>query len=153
MTPEEKLAQLGLELPPVPEPAGVYVPYLAIEDLAYVSGHGPVQSDGTLMSGKVGAGLTVDEGKAAAQQVGLAILSTLKHSLGDLSRVKRVVKLLGMVNCPADFTDHPTVINGCSELFGEVFGRENGIGVRSAVGMNSLPGDIPVEIEAIFQVR
>ena len=77
----------------------------------------------------------------------------LKHSLGDLSRVKRVVKVLGMVNCTADFTDHPAVINGCSELFGEVFGRENGIGVRSAVGMNSLPGDIPVEIEAIFQVR
>ena len=153
MTPEEKLAHLGLELPPAPEPAGVYVPYLAIEDLAYVSGHGPVQSDGTLMSGKVGAGLTVDEGKAAAQQVGLAILSTLKHSLGDLSQVKRVVKVLGMVNCTAEFTDHPAVINGCSELFGEVFGRENGIGVRSAVGMNSLPGDIPVEIEAIFQVR
>ena len=153
MTPEEKLAELGLELPPAPKPAGVYVPCLIVGDLAYVSGHGPVLANGTMMTGKVGATLSLEEGKAAAQQVGLTILSTLKSSLGDLSRVKRVVKVLGMVNATADFADHPMVINGCSELFAAVFGSEKGVGARSAVGMSSLPSDIPVEIEALFQLR
>ena len=153
MTPEEKLAELGLELPPAPKPAGVYVPCLIVGDLAYVSGHGPVLANGTMMTGKVGATLSPEEGKAAAQQVGLTILSTLKSSLGDLSRVKRVVKVLGMVNATADFADHPMVINGCSELFAAVFGSEKGVGARSAVGMSSLPSDIPVEIEALFQLR
>ena len=153
MRPEEKLAELGLEFPPAPKPAGVYVPCLVVGDLAYVSGHGPVLADGTMMTGKVGATLSPEEGKAAAQQVGLTILSTLKSSLGDLSRVKRVVKVLGMVNATADFAEHPAVINGCSELFAAVFGSEHGVGTRSAVGMSSLPSDIPVEIEALFQLR
>jgi enamine deaminase RidA (YjgF/YER057c/UK114 family) len=153
MTPEEKLGELGLEFPPAPKPAGVYVPCLIVGDLAYVSGHGPVLADGTMIIGKVGATLSLEDGKAAAQQVGLTILSTLKSSLGDLSRVKRVVKVLGMVNSTADFADHPMVINGCSELFAAVFGSEKGVGARSAVGMNSLPSDIPVEIEALFQLR
>lgn len=152
MKPEEKLAELGLEFPPAPKPAGVYVPCLIVGDLAYVSGHGPVLADGTMIVGKVGATLSLEEGKAAAQQVGLTILSTLKSSLGDLSRVKRVVKVLGMVNSSADFADHPMVINGCSELFAAVFGSEIGVGARSAVGMSSLPSDIPVEIEALFQL-
>ena len=153
MRPEEKLAELGLELPPAPKPAGVYVPCLVVGDLAYVSGHGPVLADGTMMTGKVGATLSPEEGKAAAQQVGLTILSTLKSSLGDLSRVKRVVKVLGMVNATSDFAEHPAVINGCSELFAAVLGSEHGVGTRSAVGMSSLPSDIPVEIEALFQLR
>ena len=153
MTPEEKLGELGMELPPAPKPAGVYVPCLIVGDLAYVSGHGPVLANGTMMTGKVGATLSLEEGKAVAQQVGLTILSTLKSSLGDLSRVKRVVKVLGMVNATVDFAEHPAVINGCSELFAAVFGSEHGVGTRSAVGMSSLPSDIPVEIEALFQLR
>lgn len=152
MTPEEKLAELGMGLPPAPKPAGVYVPCIIVGDLAYISGHGPVLANGTMMTGKVGETLSLEEGKVAARQVGLTILSTLKSSLGDLSHVKRLVKLLGMVNAPADFAEHPKVINGCSELFATVFGSENGVGARSAVGMSSLPSDIPVEIEALFQL-
>lgn len=139
-------------LPLAPNPAGVYVPCVIVGDLAYISGHGPMLADGTMMTGKVGATLSLEEGKVAARQVGLAILSTLKGSLGDLSCVKRLVKLFGMVNATADFAEHPAVINGCSELFAEVFGSENGVGARSAAGVSSLPAGIPVEIEALFQL-
>jgi len=108
--------------------------------------------DKTFITGRVGAGLDLEAGKAAARQTGLAILATLRSELGSLDRVKRLIKVLGMVNCTPEFQDHPKVINGCSELFADVFGHENGIGVRSAVGMSSLPGNIAVEIEAVFEL-
>ena len=152
-TPDQRFEQLGAALPPAPAPKGVYKPFLTVGNLAYVSGHGTVKEDGTLIIGRIGKDLSMDEGKAAARQVGLAILATLKHNLGSLNRIKRVVKVLGMVNCVADFERHPFVINGCSELFAEVWGEENGIGVRSAVGMGSLPDNIPVEIEAMFELK
>ena len=118
----------------------------------YVSGHGPWQNDGTIIIGRVGDTMNIEEAKAAAQQVGLSILSTLIGALGNLDKIKRVIKVVGMVNCTPDFAKHPYVINGCSELFKKIWGEENGIGVRSAVGMGSLPDNIPVEIEAIFEL-
>lgn len=152
-TPDQRFEQLGLALPPAPPPKGVYKPFLTAGNLAYVSGHGPVKEDGTLIIGRIGKELSMEEGKTAARQVGLAILATLKNNLGSLNRIKRVIKVLGMVNCVADFKRHPFVINGCSELFAEVWGEDNGIGVRSAVGMGSLPDNISVEIEAIFELE
>ena len=152
MNPETKLHELNLELPPAPKPVGVYKPIVIVGNLAYVSGHGPLKPDQSLITGRVGADVDLAGGKLAARQVGLAILATLRSELGSLDRVKRVVKVLGMVNCTTDFLDHPKVINGCSELFAEVFGAENGIGARSAVGLGSLPGNIAVEIEAIFEL-
>ena len=152
MNPEARLAEMKLELPPAPKPLAVYKPLVMCGGLAYVSGHGPLKADKTLMTGRVGAGLDVEAGKAAARQTGLAILATLRSELGSLDRVKRVIKVLGMVNCTPDFQDHPKVINGCSELFADVFGKENGVGARSAIGMVSLPGDITVEIEAVFEI-
>ena len=154
MTPQSIFENLGIRLPPAPKPAGVYKPALIVDDRwLYVSGHGPNQYDGSLIKGRVGDALNADEGKAAARQVGLSILSTLIATLGSLDRVKRVVKVLGMVNATPDFERHPYVINGCSELFAEIWGEENGVGVRSAVGMGSLPDNITVEIEAIFELN
>jgi enamine deaminase RidA (YjgF/YER057c/UK114 family) len=152
MTNEQRFKNLNLELPPAPKPVAVYKPLVLHGDLAYVSGHGPLKPDKTLMIGKVGEDVDFEFGKLAARQVGLAILATLREQLGSLDRVKRVIKVLGMVNATPDFKDHPGVINGCSELFAEVFGSENGIGARSAVGMGSLPTNITVEIEAIFEI-
>jgi enamine deaminase RidA (YjgF/YER057c/UK114 family) len=120
--------------------------------MAYVSGHGPLKSDGTMLSGRVGDEVDKDAGYKAARQVGLAILATLQANLGSLDKVKRLVKTLGMVNAAADFKDHPAVINGYSDLMRDVFGADNGVGARSAVGMGSLPGNISVEIEAIFEM-
>jgi enamine deaminase RidA (YjgF/YER057c/UK114 family) len=120
--------------------------------MAYVSGHGPLRADKTLITGKVGEDLDVAGGQAAARQTGLAILATLKDHFGSLQKIKRVVKVLGMVNCTPAFREHPAVINGCSELFADVFGPDDGIGARSAVGMGSLPGNIAVEVEAIFEL-
>lgn len=153
MTPEERFAALGLKLPPSPDPLGVYKLLLVEGEYAYVSGHGTLKEDSTWIVGKVGDDLSIDEGKAAAKQVGLAILATLKKYLGSLDRVDHVVKLLGMVNCVPNFTRHPYVINGCSELFAKVWGEDKGVGVRSAVGMSSLPEGIPVEIEAVFKLK
>ncbi|WP_254560249.1 RidA family protein [Dyadobacter diqingensis] len=154
MTPESNFEALGLNLPPAPKPLGVYKPYLIVDNRwVYVSGHGTVQDDGSLIIGRIGADLDVEEGKLAARQVGLTILSTLKANLGSLNRIKRVIKILGMVNATSDFERHPYVINGCSELFAKVWGEENGIGVRSAVGMGTLPDNIPVEIEAMFELE
>jgi enamine deaminase RidA (YjgF/YER057c/UK114 family) len=153
MNPELRVTELKLELPPAPKPVGVYKPLVVVGNLAYASGHGPLKPDKSMILGRVGADLTPEQGKAAARQVGLAILSTLREALGSLNRVQRVIKVLGMVNCTVDFQQHPAVINGCSELFADVFGRENGIGARSAVGMGSLPGNIAVEIEAIFEIE
>jgi enamine deaminase RidA (YjgF/YER057c/UK114 family) len=151
-TPDENFTALGLNLPPAPKPLGVYKPFLIDGKHVYVSGHGTVKDDGTLIIGRIGDALTPEEGKLAARQVGLAILATLKASLGSLNRIKRVIKVLGMVNCTPDFEKHPFIINGCSELFAKVWGEDNGIGVRSAVGMGSLPDNIPVEIEALFEL-
>jgi enamine deaminase RidA (YjgF/YER057c/UK114 family) len=152
MTPEAQLTTLGLTLPPPPPRGGVYKPVVIVGNVAYVSGHGPYRGPDDYICGRVGDDMSLEEGKAAARQVGLAMLATLKSELGSLDRVKRVVKLLGMVNSTPDFGEHPKVINGCSELFGQVWGEENGIGARSAVGMGSLPGNIAVEIEGIFEV-
>lgn len=153
MTADEKFEQLNLTLPPPSAPKGVYKPILVIGREAYVSGHGPVRDDGTLIMGKVGSDLTLEEGHKAAEQVGLTILSTIKTNLGSLDKVDRVVKILGMVNGHESFEMHPLVINGCSELFAKVWGEEKGIGVRSAVGMGTLPDNISVEIECQFLLK
>jgi enamine deaminase RidA (YjgF/YER057c/UK114 family) len=153
MNAEKRLVELKLELPPAPKRVAVYRTVVVAGNVAYVSGHGPLKSDGTMISGRVGADLDLAAGKAAARQTGLAILASLRAQLGSLDHVRRLLKTLGMVNATPDFRDHPSVINGCSELFAEVFGPENGIGARSAVGMGSLPGNIAVEIEAIFEVE
>ena len=150
-TPTSKVAELNLEFPPAPKPAGVYRPILVVDNFLYVSGQGPVQLDGSLIIGRVGDDLDVDQGKLAARQVGLTMLSTIQTHFGSLDKIKRVIKVLGMVNSTPDFGQHPLVINGFSELMADVFGKENGIGVRSAVGM-MLPGNIPVEIEAMFEL-
>ncbi|HRI13965.1 MAG TPA: RidA family protein [Verrucomicrobiota bacterium] len=152
-TAENRLQELRLQLPPAPEPIAVYKTLVLSGNVAYVSGHGPLRSDGSLITGVVGRDLDLDQGKAAARQVGLAILATLREQLGSLDRVGRLIKVLGLVNSAPDFYDHPKVINGCSELFAEVWGAENGVGARSAVGAGPLPGNIAVEIEAIFELK
>lgn len=149
---EERVKALGLQLPPAPPPAGVYRPVLVVDKFLYVSGQGPVKPDGSLLTGRVGDDVDKEGGKLAARQVGLTMLSTIKTHFGDLDRIKRVVKVLGMVNCTPDFGAQPYVINGFSELMADVFGRENGIGVRSAVGM-MLPDQVLVEIEAHFELH
>lgn len=151
-TPEQRFAQLGLTLPPAPTPLGVYKPFLITGNYLYVSGHGPLKDDKTFIIGKIGKDMDQEQGKLAALQVGLTILSTIKTHAGSLDKIKRVIKVLGMVNCVPEFEKHPYIINGCSELFAKVWGEENGIGVRSAVGMGSLPDNIPVEIEAMFEL-
>ena len=153
LSPDQRFEELKLTLPPAPKPIGVYKPFLIVGNIAYVSGHGTVKEDGSLIIGRIGKDLTLEEGKLAARQVGLAILATLKANLGSLNKIKRVVKVLGMVNAVSEFERHPYVINGCSELFASVWGEDNGIGVRSAVGMGTLPDNIPVEIEAQFELH
>ena len=149
---DKQFEKSGLNLPPAPAPKGVYKPCLIDGKYLYLSGHGPVQDDATLITGRIGRELTEEEGKLAARQVGLTMLSTIKSNLGSLNRVKRVIKVLGMVNCVPEFERHPYIINGCSELFADVWGVENGVGTRSAVGFGSLPDNIPVEIEAMFEL-
>jgi enamine deaminase RidA (YjgF/YER057c/UK114 family) len=149
--PELRIAELGFILPPTPKPAGLYKPVLVSGNLLFVSGQGPLKSDGTLIKGTLGKDLEADEGKKAALQVGLTMLSTIKTHFGDLKRIKRLVKTFGMVNCISGFEQQPHVINGFSELMAEIFGSDNGIGTRSAVGM-ILPGNIAVEIEAVFEL-
>ena len=152
LTADQRFENLGLNLPPAPAPLGVYKPCLIDGKHLYLSGHGPVNDDKSLIIGRIGAGMSPEDGKLAARQVGLTMLATIKANLGSLDKVKRVIKVLGMVNCSPDFEKHPFIINGCSELFAEVWGTENGIGVRSAVGFGSLPDNIPVEIEALFEL-
>ncbi len=147
----ERIKELNLQFPPAPKPAGVYRPILVIDKFLYVSGQAPVNFDGSLMQGRVGDTLNTEEGKLAARQVGLTMLSTILTHFGDIDKVKRVVKVLGMVNCTPDFQRQPLVMNGFSELMAEVFGNEFGIGARSAVGM-ILPDGIPVEVEAMFEL-
>jgi enamine deaminase RidA (YjgF/YER057c/UK114 family) len=148
----EALAKHQLEMPPAPKAMGVYKPVVVVGNLAYVSGHGPLKVEGSLLVGRVGSEVDQQAGYVAARQTGLAILASLKQEFGSLDKVKRVIKTLGMVNSTAEFKDHPKVINGCSELFAEIWGPDAGVGARSAVGMGSLPGNISVEIEVIFEL-
>ncbi len=152
-TPETRIQELQLILPPPPKPVAKYKTAVLVGNILYVSGHGPAGKESHALDGKVGVDLTPEQGKEAARLVGLAILSTVKNTLGSLNRVKRLVKTLGMVNCAPDFSSHPTVINGFSELMADVFGDDAGVGARSAVGMGSLPNNISVEIECIFEVQ
>jgi enamine deaminase RidA (YjgF/YER057c/UK114 family) len=153
MSADKKINDLQLELPPAPKPIGVYKPIVIVGNLAYLSGHGPLRSDKSLITGRLGADMEVDAGYAAARQTGLAMLATLRDSLGSLDRVARLIKLLGLVRCTDAFDAQPAVINGCSELFRDVFGEDAGVAARSALGTNALPGGIAVEIEAIFEIK
>ena len=150
--PSERIKALGLQLPPAPPPAGLYKPVLVVDNFLYVSGQGPMKADGSLMVGRVGEDMNLGLGTLAAEQVGLTMLSTIITHFGSVDRIKRIVKVLGMVNSTPDFGQQPLVINGFSELMADVFGNDNGVGVRSAVGM-MLPGNIPVEIEAVFELH
>lgn len=149
---DKKLKELGIELYEPTKPMANYVKAVRTGNLLYLAGHGPTQADGSNITGKVGVDMTTDQGYQAAKQTGISILSTLKGELGDLNKVKRIVKVLGMVNCTDTFTDQPKVINGFSDLMVAVFG-EKGKHARSAVGMNSLPNNITVEIEIIVEVE
>jgi len=150
---EARLQELKIELPTPPRPIAKYKSALQVGNMLYVSGHGPVKlNDKSPVAGRVGAELTLEQGKEAARLVGLNILATVRNTLGSLDKVKRLVKTLGMVNAAADFKEHPQVINGFSEFMAQVFGEDAGVGTRSAVGMGTLPGNIPVEIECMFEV-
>ena len=149
---EAKLTQMGLTLPAPGKPVANYVSSVRAGNLVFLSGHGPVLENGNLITGKVGADLTLDEGYDAARRVALILLASLKSEIGDLDKVHRVVKLLGMVNCTPDFVDQPRVINGASDLLVEIFG-DKGRHARSAVGMNALPSNIAVEIEMIVEIE
>jgi enamine deaminase RidA (YjgF/YER057c/UK114 family) len=151
MSHDKRIVELKLELPPPPKPAGTYLPTVRVGNLLHVAGHGPLRPNATLITGRVGQDMDLDAGYQAARQVGLTMLATLKHDLGSLDKIGRLIKTLGMVNATADFHDHPKVINGFSDLMVEVFGQQ-GRGARSAVGMVSLPGNIAVEVEAIFEL-
>jgi enamine deaminase RidA (YjgF/YER057c/UK114 family) len=152
MSAEDRIKELGVELPKAPGPIGNYIGATRTGNLVYLSGHGPRLTDGSMISGRVGADMNIDEAYDAARLVGLGLLSTLKAQIGDLNKVKQVIKTLGMVNAVPEFTDHPKVINGASDLFVDVFG-DAGRGARSAVGMGSLPNQIPVEIEMIIEIE
>src|SRR5262245_12299295 len=149
---EKRIQELQLTLPPAPQPAAGYKTAVKLGNLLYVSGHGPLKADKSMITGRLGQDMNLDQGKDAARQVGLAILATVKDTLGSFNKVKRLVKTFGMVNCTDDFLDQPKVINGFSELMKDVFG-DDGVGARSAVGHNVLPGNIAVEIECIFEVE
>jgi enamine deaminase RidA (YjgF/YER057c/UK114 family) len=152
-SPETRLKELNIVLPTPPKPVAKYKPAVLVGNMLYVSGHGPAKiGDQAPRLGKVGVKLDVEQGKESARLVGINILSTVRSTLDSLDRVKRLVKTLGMVNATPDFVEHPQVINGFSELMAQVFGEDAGVGARSAVGMGSLPGNIPVEIECIFEV-
>jgi len=150
--PETRIQELHLTLPSPPKPVAKYKTAVLAGNMLYVSGHGPIKPDGKMILGRVGADLTLEQGKEAARVVGLAILSTVRNTLVSLDKVKRLIKTLGMVNSTTDFKDHPAVINGFSDLMAEVFGDDAGVGARSAVGVGSLPSNIAVEIECIFEV-
>lgn len=151
-SPSERIKKLGLVLPPAPPPAGLYKPVLVVDNFLYVSGQGPMNTDGSLMVGRAGDDLNLEQAKLGARQVGLTMLSTIETHFGSVDKIKRIVKTLGMVNSTPDFGQQPLVINGFSELMADIFGPDNGVGVRSAVGM-MLPGNISVEIEAMFELR
>jgi len=150
---EERLKALGIELPAPAKPVAVYVPAVLTGNLLFTAGHIPWTADGKPLAGRLGQDLTVEQGAAIARQIGLSILTTVRQSIGSLDRVARLVKATGMVNCTSEFYQQPQVINGFSELMIQVFGESAGKAARSAVGMNSLPANVPVEIEAIFEVH
>jgi enamine deaminase RidA (YjgF/YER057c/UK114 family) len=152
MSAEARLTELQLQLPPAPKPVGLYKPVVIAGNWAYLSGHGPLKADKSLVTGRVGADLDLKAGQAAARLAGLAILATLRDALGSLDRVKRIVKTFGLVNCTPEFHQQPSVLNGFSELMAEVFGHDAGVGARSAVGAAALPGNMAVEVEAIFEI-
>ena len=152
-SPETRVQELHLTLPPAAKPVGVYKPAVRVGNLLFVSGHGPLKPDGSLVLGRVGDTLTLEQGKEAARQAGLAILATIRGQLGSLDKVKRLVKSFGMVNCTPQFGDQPKVINVYSELMKDVFGEDAGVGARSAVGHNALPNGMAVEIECILEVE
>ena len=153
MSAEARLEELGITLPPPPPPGGVYKPLVVYGNLAYLSGHGPLQADGTYMTGRVGDDVDLAGAQAAARQTGLSLLSTVQAQLGSIDKIRRVIKSLGFVNSTDDFAEQPAVINGYSELYRDIFGDENGVGARSAIGTSILPGNIPVEIEVIFEIE
>lgn len=150
--PSERIRSLGLKLPPAPPPAGLYKPVVEVDGYLYISGQGPMREDGTYITGRLGDDMDLSQGKLAAEQVGLTMLATIKEHFGDIDRIDRIVKVLGMVNSTLEFDQHPLVINGFSELMADVFGMDKGVGARSAVGM-VLPGHVAVEIEAIFKLH
>ncbi|MCP4888247.1 MAG: RidA family protein [Rubripirellula sp.] len=152
MSAEARLKELGIELPTAPKPMGVYKPIVVTNGMAYLSGHGPLQHNGQLITGRLGLDLDVEAGYDAARLTGMGMLATLQAGLGSLDKVRRVVKVLGLVRSTDSFDQQPAVINGCSELFRDVFGEDAGVAARSALGTNALPGAIAVEIEAIFEV-
>lgn len=152
MSASTNLTNLGLSMPPAPKPLGCYKPLVYSGNLAFLSGHGPVGMDGKLVTGRLGGELSVEEGYAAARLTGLNILATLNEAIGSLDKISRIVKVFGMVQCTNDFTQQPAVINGCSELFRDVFGDEIGIAARSAIGVPALPGGMCVEIEAVVEL-
>jgi enamine deaminase RidA (YjgF/YER057c/UK114 family) len=153
MSIEQKLTDLNLSLPTLPASKGIYKRCVTVGNLLYVSGHISVTGDGSPITGKLGKDISDEKGKMAARQCGLAILSSIKEQFGGFDKIQRVVKILGMVNSTPDYENHPFVINGCSELYVQLWGDENGKGVRSAVGMGSLPSNVAVEIEAIFELH
>ena len=153
MSAEDRLKELGFELPPAPKAVGVYKPAITVGNLCHTSGHLPMMPDKSLLTGIVGKDATVEQGYDAARQAGLAILATLQAHLGSLNKVKRVIKILGMVYCTDDFTQQPAVVNGCSELMAKVFGEDAGVGARSAVGVAALPLGVLVEVEGIFEIE
>ncbi|HAA88199.1 MAG TPA: hypothetical protein DCE22_08075 [Verrucomicrobiales bacterium] len=153
MSAELRIQELGLELPPSVPPGGIYKPLVITGNVGYLSGHGPYLGDDRYITGRVGENLTLAEGQKAARQVGLALLMTMKDQLGDLNRVSRIVKSLALVNSTDDFCEQPQVINGFSELMRDVFGEDRGIGARSAIATNALPGNIAVEIELIIELN
>tara|TARA_B100001057_G_scaffold276860_1_gene277184 strand:- start:20987 stop:21454 length:468 start_codon:yes stop_codon:yes gene_type:complete len=153
MSAEARFKELGLILPPAPKPVGVYKPIVIAGNMAYLSGHGPLKEDGTLTLGRLGETMEIEEGYEAAKQTALAMIATIRSALGSLDQVARVVKTLGFVNSTGDFVGQPAVINGCSELFAELYGAEAGVGARSALPSNTLPGGMAVEIEMILEVK
>lgn len=150
---DAKIEELGLELPPAPKPVGAYQTIMTVGNLVYLSGHVPLLPDGSLIKGRVNSEADQQAGYDAARQVGLTLLASLRKHLGSLDQVKRVIKVLGMVNSAPDFYGHPQVINGCSELFAQVFGEDAGVGTRSAFGVAALPLGVMVEIEAVFEIQ
>jgi enamine deaminase RidA (YjgF/YER057c/UK114 family) len=153
MSVEQRVRELGLELPPAPRAVGVYRPLVVQNRLAYLSGHGPLLPDESVMCGRLGENVTVEQGYQAARRTGLAMLATLRSELGTLDRVLRLIKLVGMVNSTPQFDQHPAVINGCSELLAQVFGESAGVAARSAFGVAALPAGWMVEIDAIFEIE
>ncbi len=152
MSFEDQLDRLGLTIPSPAKPAGSYKPCLIVDNIAYISGQGPLLEDGTFAKGVIGKDVDIETGQKHAQRCGLAILSALKNEVGDLDKVEQLMKITGFVNCISDFTQQPSIINGCSDLMKEVFG-DKGVHARAAVGVNSLPLGFTVEIEAIFKIR